>query len=248
MAAEAMSRAGDEYEQGARRHSGWLIPAAVFLVTAALSAGFLLYYLAPAPTSFIEEHPAPTSRVNSVALTVGGRHFTIPANYLPYRSTRQGGERKEVALYAALPDFRGYNDAEAHTFAGNLPDSPVVYMLLRDERINLTEVERLRRIYSGYVAESKGRPGPFGLTEYAFRDDSGYRGEDLFVGELGGKLIVLRCVRLSQNVPSPSCLRDVRLTKNVGLSYRFKRSQLSRWREIALGVQSLIHSFMEKAN
>ena len=242
-----MSRAGDDYEEGAKRHSGWLVPAAVFLMTAALSALVLLYYLAPAPTSFIEEHPAPTSRADPVTLTVGSLKFTIPANYLIYRTTRQGGERKELALFAALPDFRGYSQWEAHSFTDNTQDSPLIYMLIREEPVNLPEVERLKRIYSGYVANPKGEPGLFGLTQYAFRDDSGYRGEDLLVGHLDGLPVVMRCVRLSESVPSPSCLRDLRLAKHVGLSYRFKRAQLSRWREIATGVDKLIRSFEAQA-
>jgi hypothetical protein len=242
-----MSRAGDDYEKGAKGHSGWLIPMAVFLMTAALSALVLLYYLAPAPTSFIGERPAPTSGTAPVALTVGGLTFTVPANYLVYRSTRQGGEREEVALFAALPDLRGYRESDAHSFTGNPQDSPVIYMLIREEPVNLTEAEKLQRIYLAYVGNPKGEPGPFGLTQYAFRDDSGYRGEDLLVGHLDGRLVVLRCVRLSERVPSPSCLRDLRLAKHVGLSYRFKRAQLSRWREIAAGVDRLIRSFETKS-
>ena len=39
-----MSQRGEERIQ---RRSGWLIPAAVFIVTAALSALILLYYLVP---------------------------------------------------------------------------------------------------------------------------------------------------------------------------------------------------------
>ena len=241
-----MSRAGDDYENGAERHSGWLVPLAIFLVTAALSALVLFYYLAPAPTSFIEERPAPNSRTDPVTLTVGGLTFIIPANYLIYRSTRRGGERKEVALFAALPDLRGYSEWEAHSFTDNTQDSPVIYMLIREEPVNLTEAEKLQRIYYAYVVDPKGEPGQFGLTQYAFRDDSGYRGEDLLVGHLDGKLVVLRCVRLSESVQSPSCLRDLRLAKHVGLSYRFKRAQLSRWREIAKGVAKLVHSFETK--
>ena len=81
------------------------------------------------------------------------------------------------------------------------------------------------------------------MTQFTFRDDSGYRGEDLFVGQMNGKPIVMRCVRFSQNVANPSCLRDVRLTKGVALSYRFKRALLSRWQDIATGVDALAQSF-----
>ncbi len=77
-----------------------------------------------------------------------------------------------------------------------------------------------------YVTKAQGQPGPFGLTQYTFREDSGYRREDLFVGTIGKDPVVLRCVRFSPEVPSPSCLRDMPIAHAVALSYRFKRAHL----------------------
>ncbi|MBU6442942.1 MAG: hypothetical protein KGR48_03440 [Alphaproteobacteria bacterium] len=237
-------RQTDEVHQ----HSGWLIPVVVFVVTAGLSALFLLYYLVPAPTSFIEEHPAPTSHATPVSLAVGGLKFTIPADYVVYRSARTGGRRKELALITTFPDFRGYNQAESQTFASNASDSPVIYILVREEQVNLSEQERLERIYLGYVTDARGKPGPFDLTQYTFRDDTGYRGEDLFVGHMDASLVVMRCVRFSLNVPSPSCLRDKPLGKDVALSYRFKRANLGSWREIGHGVDALMRRFVSRTH
>ena len=95
------------------------------------------------------------------------------------------------------------------------------------------------------VAANTKIDGPFGLTQYEFRDDSGYRGKDLYLGILGKHTVVLRCDSLSANDQSPSCIRDTRLAGHASLSYRFKRSQLSRWREIAAGVDKLMRSFMQ---
>lgn len=230
-----------------RQHSGWLIPLAVFVATAVLSALFLLFYLAPTPSSFIEEHQAPTSRSDIVHLTVGDLSFAVPANYLLYASARQGGVRRQVQLFAQFPDFNGYSDFQSQTFNSNGADSPIVYMLIREEPYVLSEGQRLKRVYIAYVADGTGKPGPFGLTEYTFREDSAYRGEDLFVGGDGTDPVVMRCVRMSPEVPSPSCLRDVPLSKGVALTYRFKRAQLPNWREIAAGTAKLAASFSSPA-
>jgi len=238
-----MNQRSDDDGGTIRQRSGWLIPAAVFIVTTALSALFLLYYLAPSANSVFDEHPSPTARADPIALSVDQLKFVIPANYILYSSARQGGARREVALVTKLSDFHGYSDWYASTFSDNSADSPVIYMLIREEDINLTESDRLSRIYLNYVANPKGAPGPFGLTQYAFRDDSGYRGEDLFVGESAAGPIVLRCVRFRQDVPSPSCLRDVRLRGGVAMTYRFKRAHLADWSAIADGVDALIKSF-----
>jgi hypothetical protein len=234
---------GEDIDDTIRQRSGWLIPIGVFAVTAILSAAILLYYLAPTPASFIEDRPAPTSSTDPIILSVGVMRLTIPANYILYKSARRDGPQTDVALIAAFPDFRGYTDWQSQLFVGNAADSPVIYMLIREEPLNLTEAEKLQRIYMNFVTDPAGRRGPFDLTQYTFRSDSGYRGEDLFVGETPAGPVVLQCVRFSQQVPSPSCLRDMRLKRGVALSYRFKRAHLADWREIASGIGALIQSF-----
>ncbi len=229
-----------------RKRSGWLIPLGVFLVTAVLSALFLLFYLAPTAPNFLEEQVAPTSRTDLIALRVHGLHLWIPANYLQFESNRQGGAFKDLALFAILPDMAGWSNWEASTFTGNTPDSPIVYLLIRDEALNLPEADRLSRIYMAYVTNPRGAPGPFGLTQYTFRDNSGYGREDLFVGQTPTGPVVLRCVRFSADVPSPSCLRDLPIAHAVALSYRFKREHLARWREIGDSIEKLIVTFKTK--
>ncbi|HSZ73539.1 MAG TPA: hypothetical protein VK779_01875 [Rhizomicrobium sp.] len=230
-----------------QRQSGWLLPIAVFVITAALSAIFLIYYLRPSPRSLSEEQPWPTSDTEVVRLSVHGLALAVPSNYIIFRSARDGGPQKDVALFALLPDFHGYSDAEAQSFSSNAPDSQVIYLLVEEDRLGLSESERLQRIYLNYVAHPQGSPGPFGLTEYTFRDDSGYRGEDLFVGQTEKGTALFRCVRFSQDVPSPSCLRETHLAHGVTLSYRFKRAYLAHWREIGDGADVFIHGFVARA-
>ncbi|MEI9993699.1 MAG: hypothetical protein WDM91_03805 [Rhizomicrobium sp.] len=226
-----------------RKRSGWLIPLGVFLVTAALSALILLYYLAPTAPNFLEEQVSPTSRADLIALRVHGLKLWVPANYLQYDSARQGGARKNLAMFAILPDMAGWSNWEASNFSGNAPDSPVVYLLIREEQLNISEADRFARIYMAYVTNPRGEPGPFGLTQYTFREDSGYRREDLFVGQTPHGLVVLRCSRIAPDMPSPGCLRDMPIAHAVALSYRFKREHLARWREIGDGVARLIETF-----
>jgi hypothetical protein len=244
---ETMTRRGGHYDRAFRQRSGWLIPLAIFVVTIGLSAFFLIFYLAPAPTSLIEERPSPTSRTELVRFVVGGLAFAVPANYLLYANARQGGGLQTVELYAKYPGFEGYSDEQAKTFAGSGAESPIVHIVIREDRFNLDEAERLRRIYLGYVVQGAQKPGPYGLTQYAFRDDSGYRDEDLFVGNVKDGPAVMRCMRLSEQDTHPNCLRDERLARGVVMSYRFKRAYLSDWQQIARGVNNLTRSFIARA-
>src|SRR5882672_2217304 len=55
-----MSLSGDEFGGTVERHSGWLVPAVVFLVTACLSALVLAYYFARGPARLGQESASPT--------------------------------------------------------------------------------------------------------------------------------------------------------------------------------------------
>ena len=233
-------------DETVRKRSGWIIPVSVFAVTFVLSALILLYYLAPSAGLF-EEQAAPTSRSDIVAISVAGRPFRIPANYLIYDSARTGGERSEIAVFALLPDLSGWSNWAADEFASNAADSRIAYLTIHKDRHGLKEADKLARVYLDYVANRGGSEGPYGLRQYAFRPDIGYRNEDLFVGQTAAGPVVLRCVKLTPEVPSPSCLRETLLAPGVSLSLRFKRAHLEDWRDIAAKTDKLMADFRKSA-
>jgi hypothetical protein len=238
---------GFEARGAIHQHSGWLLPLGVFVVTLILSALFLLYYLRPSPAKLRAEQTMPTGATHIVALRVHGRPFFIPANYTMFKRARRGGARATVALFAKLPQMSGYTRRDAGLFMSNATDSPIVYILIREDKFNLSATDRLDEIYLPYIADRQGKPGPFGLTQYAFRDDSGYRRNDLFVGETASGPLMLLCVRFSPDVSSPNCLAiDRPLAHDVTLSYRFKRSRLADWRTILDKVEKLVARFEKK--
>jgi hypothetical protein len=222
------------------QHSGWLIPLGLLGVVVALCGFFLLYYLRPPPAPFRDNRP--TAAAVTVDLSIRGLGLHIPARYIETRAARGGGDQDVIPLFAALPDMRGYSNAEDALFDGNAADSPVVHLLLRADANGLDTRTRLARIYMPYVLEPQGEPAPFGLTRYGFRADSGYGRSDLFVGDDNGPLFL--CERPARDVPSPNCLAiDRPIAQGVNLSYRFKRVQLARWPAISDGVNRLISGF-----
>jgi hypothetical protein len=109
--------------------------------------------------------------------------------------------------------------------------------------LGLTEADKFKRIYLDYTTERSGQASADGLRRFGFRADTGYRSEDLFVGDGPKGLVVMRCVRASREVPSPGCLRELLVDRGVALSYRFKRTHLGEWRSIAVNVDSLLATF-----
>lgn len=241
-----MSHAGEEFGGPAKRRSGWLIPLAVFFVTACLSALVLAYYFAPTPPGLAQEQPAPTDANRPVELALGSMHLRIPANYILLASARRGGAMNELALIAMLPDFQGYTLGAAQDLTANAPDSRVIGIMLKGDQVLLPEQERLERIYLTQVENPNGQPGPYGLRQYAFRADSGYHDQDLFVGSGPQGLMVLLCTKLASDIPSSNCLRDMPLDGGLALSYRFKRAHLPQWRTIDTRIHALMDSFVEK--
>ena len=241
-----MSQAGEEFGGPARRRSGWLIPLAVFFVTACLSALVLAYYFAPAPPGLAQEQPAPTDATRPVGLSLGSTQLRIPANYILLASARRGGAANELALIAMLPDLQGYTLGAAQDLTANAPDSRVVNLMLKIVQGLLPEQERLERVYMTQVENPKGQLGPYGLRQYAFRADSGYHDQDLFVGSDTAGPMVLLCTKLASDIPSPSCLRDMPLGNGLALSYRFKRAHLAQWRAIDTRIRALMGAFVEK--
>jgi hypothetical protein len=238
----SMSRSEDA-DDTVRKRSGWWIPLGVFLVIVVLSLLFLLYYLAPTPPPLFSEQEAPTSSTEVAALEVGGLKLWIPQNYLRYDSARMGGRRREIALFAMLPDLSGWSNWDAQTFVDDGPRSRLVRMEIREDQSSLAEADKLRRIYLAYVADAKPAPDQFELSRYAFRDESGYHNQDLYVGAIGGGVAVMRCERVTAENTSPNCYREMPLAKGAELTYRFKRSKLSHWREIGEAADKLMAAF-----
>lgn len=241
-----MTRTGDRLSNLAKRRSGWLIPLAVFFVTACLSALVLAYYFAPARPGGADEEPAPTDATRSIALSVGSLSLRIPANYILMAGARRGGPMAEIALIAMLPDLQGYTLGAAPDLTSNAPDSRVVHIALKSGTPVLPEKERLDRIYWPQVEDMKGKPGPFGLRQYVFRADSGYHDQDLFVGATDAGPMALLCTKIAPEAVSPSCMRDMPFGDDLSLSYRFKRAHLNDWRKIDTGLRMRLAEFSAK--
>jgi len=233
----------DETREIVEEHSGWLVPLAVFLVTACLSALVLIYYFAPVASTLGPELPSPTDSPIRVSLSIGTAKFRIPANYLPMASTRRGGAKEEIDLAGVLPDLDGFSLGVVDDFTANAPDSPFVHLTLRSGPPPLPERDRLRRIYLPQVEDEYGLDESYGLRHYNFRADTGYHSQDLFFIADETEQASLICDKPDANTPSPNCIRNYTTGDGLTLSYRFKRAHLKQWREIDKNVRALIAGF-----
>jgi hypothetical protein len=92
---------------------------------------------------------------------------------------------------------------------------------------------RVRTIYPRYL-EKVSTQGDDGMSLRAFRDGTPYGGEDLFAASVPA--MVARCTR---DAATPGmCLSERRLD-GADLTFRFPRSWLAQWRDVAGAMDRL---------
>jgi hypothetical protein len=241
-----MSRSDNPVRRRAGR-AGWLVPLGVFVVVAGMTGAVLGYFRLGPTTNLFRERPAPTDSTSPVAVTVGEARFHIPANYLLYASARRGGIVRSLDMIALLPDLQGYSLETAQEFAAGDAASRVLNFTLREEMRPPADQIRFEETWLPLLTTESGESGPFNLMRYEFRADAGraYRDKELLVGNTSGGLALLLCTTEETEVTAPSCEGDAQVGDDLALIYRFKRTQLDRWRDIDAGLRALTGAFMD---
>lgn len=239
----------DIFDNQARPETGLKTALQIFLITLILSVAVLYYYFGPTISEIRGNKPQASANATPITLIIGQETFVVPENYTQFPRARRGGVRENVALYALMPGFEPFAPNKREVFERHEAGSPVIHFQLESYRAPLSEEEQFQRVFLREVVDRNGRPGPFGLTLYEFKDQSGYRNEELYTfREADGELVVIRCYKVTETIQNPSCRRDLRLLPNVALSYRYRRPYLENWRSIDDGVRKLSLSFHRPAS
>lgn len=222
----------------------WIIPALVILAVLAFSSFFLYHYFGPTPGELLGHAPRASADTRKVEAVVGGTRFLIPENYTRYPSQRAGGAQPQIDMHALLPDFSPYTPEHQAEFADNSPEASVVFFTLHAGAAMLPAERRLKDVYSKYLVSPTPEKDETGLKKFSFRDDSGYKDQDLLIGtDADGRLVLLTCQRKTPLVESPNCTRTLLLTQNLALTYRYKRAHLAEWQRIDELMVRIVTSF-----
>lgn len=222
----------------------WILPAVVIAAVLIFSGLFLYYYFGPTTGELLGKDPKASAATRRIEAVIGGTRFLIPENYTRYPSQRSGGAQPEVAMHALLPDFTPYAPERQNEFLDNAPDASVIFFTLQEAAAMLPAERRLKEVYSKYLTSSAPEKDANGLERFGFRSDSGYKDQDLLVGtDTDGRLVLIICQRRTALTDSPNCTRSLLLTRNLALTYRYKRGQLDRWQRIDELIIRLVTSF-----
>jgi hypothetical protein len=149
---------------------------------------------------------------------------------------RHSGPQERVDLSFAFPSLEA-PDLPRHVSAATMEDvvQPIerIFLSIAAHHDTLAPDTRVRTIYPRYL-EQASTPGPDGLTMRAFRDGTPYSNEDLFLASTPN--LTARCTR--DGATPGMCLSERRID-GADLTFRFPRSWLSQWRDVADAMDRL---------
>ena len=169
-------------------------------------------------------------------VSVGGTLFNVPTSAIRRKIQRHSGPQERVDVSFTFPSLEA-PESPKHVSADTVEEKvqPIdrIFLSISAHHDTLAPDVRVRTIYPRYL-EQAATPIDDGLTMRAFRDGSPYANEDLFVASAPG--LNARCTR--DNVTPGMCLSERRVD-GADLTFRFPRSWLSQWRDVANAMNRL---------
>ncbi len=213
-----------------RQTRGHLVPIVLGSVIAAGAIALVAYLLWPT------WDPDTSSAPSRLPVSVGATLFNVPTHAVRRNVQRHSGPQERVDLsfvYPSLeaPDPAKHGSAEAKE--ETVPPIDRIFLSISAHHDTLAPDIRVRTIYPRYL-EKTSRQGQDGLTARAFRDGTPYSNEDLFLANAPN--LVARCTR---DAATPGMCLSERRIDGADLTFRFPRSWLAQWRDVAGAMDRL---------
>jgi hypothetical protein len=184
----------------------------------------------------------PTWRTESVGdpgqlpVSVGATLFNVPTEAVRMKIQRHSGPQERIDLAFDYPSLTP-PAAPRHITADMVDEAiqPVdrIFLSIAAHHDALSPDTRVRTIYPRYLADNATQLEN-GLTMRTFRDGTPYAGEDLFSAP--SPLLNARCMR---DAATPGMCLSERRIGGADLTFRFPRSWLSQWRDVANAMDRL---------
>jgi hypothetical protein len=177
-----------------------------------------------------------TNSPERLPVSIEGTLFNVPPAAIRMKIQRHSGPQERIDLSFAFPSLDP-PDAARHVSADAVEEAmqPIdrIFLSIAAHHDSLAPDMRVRTIYPRYL-EQASTPGTDGLTMRAFRDTTPYGGEDLFFANTPG--LTARCTR---DAATPGMCLSERRIDGADLTFRFPRSWLAQWRDVAGAMDRL---------
>lgn len=214
----------------------------VFAVLALLSLGISVGGKWLGRSIALAGHSDDTTRREIV---IGNNVLLVPANMIRFDRQRRDGVAERLDLYLRWPGLDGYSDAARDDFNHARGSRNIVFLSLEERIMSRDMSGRLEPIYAPML-KRPGKPGPGGVTLYAFTEKSGYLDEELAVAAgRAGEPFVARCLVEERAAESLApCERDIHVGDNLSLSYRFPRELLGDWQRLDATIRAKVSALL----
>jgi hypothetical protein len=213
-----------------RRSRGHLVPILLGCALAAGAIALVAYLLWPT------WEPDKSSDPARLPVSVGATLFNVPTQAVRRQVQRHSGPQERVDLSFAYPSLDAAGapkHASAETAEGAIQPIDRIFLSIAAHHDALAPDVRVRSIYPRYLAKALAAEQD-GLTLRTFRDGTPYSNEDLFAAN--APAMVARCTR---DAATPGMCLSERRIDGADLTFRFPRSWLSQWRDVAGAMDRL---------
>ncbi len=212
---------------GNRAH---FVPLVVGCAFAAGAIAFVAYLLWPTWGAGNLSGP------DKLPVSIGGTLFNVPTEAIRMKIQRHTGPQERIDLdflYPSLEPPGAPKHVTADTIETAMQPIDRLFLSISAHHDALSPELRLTTIYPRYLDQAAISPED-GLTMRMFRTDTPYGGEDLFSAT--SPALNARCTR---DAATPGMCLSERRVDGADLTFRFPRSWLSQWREVADAMDKL---------
>jgi hypothetical protein len=211
--------------------SSHLLPVVLAAAIAAGAIALVAYLLWPTWSMNGSRGP------ERLPVSVGGTLFNVPTTAIRMKIQRHSGPQERVDLSFSYPSLEP-PEAPRHVSASEVDQEmaqPIdrIFVSISAHRDSLAPDMRVRTIYPRYL-EDASTSGPDGLAMRAFRAGSPYGGEDFYFASTPA--LSARCTR---DTSTPGMCLSERRIDGADLTFRFPRSWLSQWHDVAEAMERL---------
>jgi hypothetical protein len=178
----------------------------------------------------------PSNGPARLPVSVGATLFNVPTTAVRMKIQRHTGPQERVDLSFLFPSLEP-PETPKHISADTVEEKPQpidrIFLSISAHHDTLAPDTRVRTIYPRYL-EQDATPIDDGLSMRAFRDGSPYSNEDLFLANAPS--LSARCTRDGE---TPGMCLSERRIEGADLTFRFPRSWLGQWRDVANAMEHL---------
>jgi hypothetical protein len=173
---------------------------------------------------------------DKLPVSVGGTLFNLPTAAIRMKIQRHSGPQERIDLdflYPSLEPPGAPKHVTADTVETAMQPIDRIFLSIAAHHDALSPEQRNATIYPRYLDQAAMMPEE-GLTMRMFRTDTPYGSEDLY--SAASPALTARCTR---EAATPGMCLSERRIGGADLTFRFPRSWLSQWRDVADAMEKL---------